>query len=274
MMFYLKKYKSMLIKSGKSVSEITEFYKELLWDEDDDAIVVPAGVMTILFSTVIDQIIQIIKNVLDTDAGKVIKNIFMVGGFSGSKLLFSEVRRHFSPRVTVAGIPDPDLAVLYGSIEFAKKRNVIKSRIMHLTLGIETWDDFKADQHNKGRKHVDRNGKSYCVHVFTKFVEVGQIMSTERSNSTKQVFTPVPNENNSCRINIYGSYEKDPKYIDDHCSFLMGEMKIDNLPSTSGGVACEVTVHMDVRGTEIVVTAVNNVTSKELPLKLDWMKEF
>ena len=54
----------------------------------------------------------------------------------------------------------------------------------------------------------------------------------------------------------------------------MHEIKIENLPPASSGVSGEVMMHMDVRGTEIVVTAVNNATSKKLPLKLDWMKEF
>lgn len=262
-----------LKKSGKGVTDVIEFYKELKWDDEDNAIVVPSGVMTILFSPIIDQIIEIIEDVLKTDAGKLIKYIFMVGGFSESELLFSEVKNIFSSRLAVKSINKPDLAVLFGSIEFAKKHDVIKSRIMHLTLGIETWDDFKIGQHDEERKHTDKDGKSYCMRVFTKFVEIDQVVSTERSNSIKQVFTPIPNEDNISRVNVYGSYERDPMYIDDHCSFLMGEMKID-LPSTSGGTLCEVTVHMDVRGTEITVTAVNNKTHKNISIKLDWMKEF
>ena len=268
-----KNVKGYVKKSGKTIEEVIKFYKELDWDDEDDAIVVPPGVMTILFSPVIGQIIQIIEDVLNTDTGKLINNVFMVGGFSVSNVLFKEVEQRFSSRV-VRSIPSPDLAVLYGSIEFGQKHDVIRSRVMHLTLGIETWDDFQPDKHDERRKYVDINGKQYCKHVFTKFVEVGQSVSTERSNSRKQVFTPIPNEDNICRINIYGSYEKDPMYIDDHCSFLMGELKIDDLPTISSGVACEVTVHMDVRGTEIVVTAVNNATGKELPLTLNWIKEF
>ena len=262
-------------KSGKAISEVCAAFKGLSWDDDEDAIVVPPGVMNFFFSPVIDQVIQMIEDVLSADAGKVIRNILMVGGFSKSTLLFNEVKHRFSSAtITVNCVPFPDHAVLYGSIEFGKKHNVIKSRIMQLTLGIETWDDFKADKHDKEREYVDENGKSYCKHVFTKFVTIGESMSTEKSNSRRQMFTPVWNENNFCRVNIYGSYEKNPLYIDDHCVFLMGEIIIDDLPTASSGVSREVTVHMDVRGTEIVVTAVNNATSKKLPLKLDWMKEF
>ena len=144
---------------------------------------------------------------------------------------------------------------------------------MHITLGIETWDDFEMGKHDEKRKYVDSNGKPYCTRVFTKFVEVNQSVSTSRLNSKKQVFTPIPNENNICCINIYGSYEKDPMYVDNDCSFLMGEMKIDVF-SMGSGVPHEVTVYMDVCGTEIIVKAVNNETSQELPIKLDWMKDF
>ena len=263
-------------KSGKAISEVCAAFKDLSWDDEDDAIVVPPGVMNFLFSLVIDRVTQIIEDVLSSDTGKVIRNILMVGGFSKSTLLFNEVKHRFSSAaITVSCVPFPDHAVLYGSIEFGKRHDVIRSRIMHLTLGIETWDDFKADKHDKEREYVDENGKSYCMRVFTKFVTIGESVSTEKSNSRKQVFTPVWNEDNFCRVNIYGSYENNPLYVDDLCVFLMGEIIIDDLPSaSSSGVSREITVHMDVRGTEIVVTAVNNATSKELPLKLDWMKEF
>ena len=73
-------------------------------------------------------------------------------------------------------------------MEFGKKHDVIRSHVMHLTLGIETWNDFQPDKHDVRRKYVDINGTQYCKHVITKFVEVGQSVSTERSNSRKKVF--------------------------------------------------------------------------------------
>jgi len=115
--------------------------------------------------------------------------------------------------------------------------------------------------------------KAIAKNIFTKFVQVGQSVSTQHSTSKKQVFEPVPNQNNACCIQIYGSYEKDPKYIDDFSSYLVGTFTLENLPGPRSGISQEVTVHMDVRGTEITVTATNNASRRQLPLKLDWMKD-
>ena len=149
---------------------------------------------------------------------------------------------------------------------------MVRSRIMGQTLGIETWDEFMPGKHAESKKYT-ANGKNYCKQIFTKFVQVGQSMSTLQSTSTKQVFAPVPNESNACSIRIYGSYEKEPKYIDDFSSYPVGTFTLENLPSPRSGISQEVTVHMDVRGTEITVTATNNANKRQLPLKLDWIRD-
>ena len=65
---------------------------------------------------------------------------------------------------------------------------------MPLTLGIETWDDFQPVIHDEKRKYTDgTTGKSYCMQVFTKFVQTGQSISAEDTNPT-QSFRPVQNK--------------------------------------------------------------------------------
>ena len=258
-----------------TITEVIANYKKLRWDEVEGGIVIPSVVLAILFIPVTDQIVKIIEDVLNSDNDKSIKSIYMVGGFSESKFLFTEVSNYFSSQVKVKTTPSPGLSVLFGSVKFGKHCDIIRSRIMPLTLGIETWDDFQPDKHDEKRKYTDdKTGKSYCMQVFTKFVRIGQSISSEDSNPT-QSFRPVQNKDNTCCVSIYGSFEKEPKYINDPDCYLAGEIIIKDLPPPENGVPHLITVHMDVRGTEINVTAVSDADNRQHPLnlKLDWMKD-
>ena len=262
-------------KFNVTVAEVIADYKKLKWDEDAGGIVIPSVVLAILFIPVTDQIVKIIEEVLNADKNKSIKSIYMVGGFSESEFLFTEVSKYFSSsQVKVKTTPSPGLSVLFGSVKFGKHSDIIRSRIMPLTLGIETWDDFQPDKHDEKRKYTETTGKSYCMQVFTKFVQIGQSVLTEDSNST-QSFRPLQNKDNTCCVSIYGSFEKEPKYINDPDCYLAGEILIKDLPPPENGIPHLITVCMDVRGTEIVVTAVSNADNRQHPLKLklDWMKD-
>lgn len=259
-------------KSNKTVPEVYAAYKRLRWDEDEGAFVIPPVVMAILFIPVTDKIVKIIEDVLDADEDRAIKSICLVGGFSESRLLFSEVDSYFSERISVKTLPSPSNSVLYGAIKFGKNRDIIRSRIMSQTLGIETWDDFQSDKHDEKRKYVDYNtGKCYCKQIFTEFVHIGQSISTEDSHPS-QMLNPI---DSTCYVRVYGSFEKQPKYIDDPNCYFAGNIIIKDLPPPENGIPCPITVKMDVRGTEIVVTAVSNGNDDHHPLKLelDWMKD-
>ena len=261
-------------KFNKTTSEVFASYKKLKCDEDD--LVVPFVVMAILFIPVTDQIVKIVEDVLGADKDNSIKSICMVGGFSENKFLFSEIDAHFSSRVKVKTVPAPSYSVLFGSIKFGKNCEIIRSRIMPQTLGIETWDDFQADKHDEKRKYEDTNtGKCYCTQIFTEFVQIGQSISIENAMPS-QVFTPVQSKDNTCCVSIFGSFEKQPKYINDPECYRVGEIIIKDLPPPPvNGIPCPITVQMDVRGTEIVVTAVSNAEGgcHPLNLKLDWMTD-
>ena len=261
---------------NKTTSEVFASYNKLRWDDKEGGLVIPSVVMAILFIPVTDQIIKIIENVLNADKDKAIKSIRMVGGFSENKFLFSEVNNYFSSQVKVKAVLSPSHSVLFGSIKFGKSHEIIRSRIMPQTLGIETWDNFQAGKHDEKRKYEDpTTGKCYCKQIFTKFVQIGQNISIE-SSMPSQVFPPIQNKDNTCCVSIFGSFEKEPKYINDPECYLAGEIIIEDMPPPpANGTPYPITVIMDVRGTEIVVTAVSNAEGGHHPLKLklDWMKD-
>jgi len=143
--------------SGKTIPQLIREYKKyaLQWDDDEEAIVIPSAVMQKLFQPVINQIIHITEDVLKIPECKSIQNIFMVGGFSQCKLLFNSVEKHFSRRATVSTGPpgtSPVYSVLYGSLKFGRHHDMVRSRIMSQTLGIETWDEFVPQKHVTSKK--------------------------------------------------------------------------------------------------------------------------
>ena len=72
---------------------------------------------------------------------QLVNKIVLVGGFVESSQLFSKINGQFA-LVTVKRTNTPWLAVLKGTVMFAKQ-DIIHSRKMMQTLGIETWDEFK-----------------------------------------------------------------------------------------------------------------------------------
>ena len=259
-------------KTGKTMEELTSEYKrhDVEWDDEDEGVVLYFSTINSLFSPVIAQIIMAIKDVLQKPECHCIKKILMVGGFSESNLLFSEVKKAFSPNLTVEKSSTPSLSVLKGAVIFALHKNIIKSRKMHQAIGIETWDDFIPSFHDESKK-VSAGGKNFCKNIFTKFVEINESVST--NNSIKYEFTPATEDQGTCKIRIIGSRDHKALYTDENCCYEIGQMTIEDLPKSESGVSREVEIGLNVSGTEFTVNAFSKGTSKELCAKLDCVKD-
>ena len=137
---------------GKPISELVKEYKRhnVEWDERENELILPYGTMDSLVSPVATKIMVIITDILQKPECKLVNKIILVGGFGESSLLFSKIEEKFAS-VTVKRSSTPWLAVLKGAIMFAKK-DLIHSRKMSQTLGIETWDEFKPGFHKEDKK--------------------------------------------------------------------------------------------------------------------------
>ena len=252
---------------SKTVVELVEEYKEndLEWEDDNNELVIPFSTMKRLFSPIIDKIGEVIKDVLQNPDCKEIDKIILVGGFAVSYLLFSEIESRFAP-ITVKRSSDPWLSVLKGAIMSAR-HNLIHSRKMCQTLGIETWNKFNPDVH-KASKKTQIEGIDYCKHMFTKFVEVNE--SVKVTDVIERTFYPVGKQIQKTTIKIYGS-QSNVDYIDDDGCYLVGFIVV-NLPEYKSGDCRDIRVIMQVSGTEITVeahTCTKSVESQPLPLHLD-----
>lgn len=255
-------------EKSTSVEELVNSYPNgsLEWDDDEGGIVIPHDIMQGFFKPVFDQIICHIDNILKTpECNKSVTKIILVGGFAVSNCLHNEIEKHFQGYTVERG-QNPWLSVLFGAIKFGKNHNIMRSRIMRQTIGIETWDVFVPGYHNeKNKKEV--GGKSLCTKVFTKFFEVNERISADNRGKELTV-EPASDEHGDCAIKIYSSYDAGTKYIDDISCFVLGTLVIEGIPGLQSNLSREVKIRIDATGPQISVTAKNNGNSKELKLNL------
>ena len=252
---------------GKQISELVKEYKRhnVEWDEEDNELILPYGTMNSLLSPIATKIITTLTNILQQPGCELVNKIVLVGGFAESSLLFNKIEEKFaSVNVTVKRSNTPWLAVLKGAVMSAK-RDLIHSRKMSQTLGIETWDEFKPGFHKEDKK-VMINGKCLCKNKFTKFVEVNQ--SVEVSHTFEHVYPPVESDRDWCKIKIFGCSHNRPVYTDEAGCYPVAVIDV-NLSKCDPDRRKEIRVIMHVSGTEITVSAVSSSAAQPLPVKLD-----
>ena len=260
-------------KTGKDITQLVKEYTrhKVEWDEDDDGLVLPFSTINSLFAAVISQIIMSIKQVLKKPECHCVEKIILVGGFAESNILFEEVEKEFSPAIAVKKSLAPSLSVLKGAIIYGRDQNMIKSRKMCQSIGIETWDDFNPNVHDENRKEV-LDGKVFCKNVFTKFVEINESVNTENNIEYSLPVTSTTQDN--CSVRIIGSYHNKTFYTDDEeACYEIGVITVNDLPKSESGKSREVLVSLNVSGTEITVSAYCDGKTQKLPATLDCIKD-
>ena len=256
---------------GTSIEELVKSHPStsLKWDNEVNGIAFKHDLMLDFFKPVFNQIIHHIDTVLKAPECKNVTKIILVGGFALSKHLQNAVKEQF-PAYTLEMGPNPWLSVIYGAINFGKNHNIVRSRIIRQTIGIETWDIFVPGYHKEKYK-ISVQDKCYCTKIFTKFFEVNERISSNNC-SKKLTITPILSEHTACEINIYSSYKEGIKYtdLDDINCYLLGTLPLEELPGPQSNLSHEVEIQIDAIFPEIVVTAkyIYNKSSKKLKLNL------
>ena len=250
--------------SRKSIQDMVEVYTrhDVEWDDDENALVLTYATMESLYSPVVAKLTTVIDLVLAKPECQPVDQILLVGGFAESNLLFNKLEKHFSSRV-VKRSSSPWLSVLKGAIILSQS-DLINSRKMRQTIGIETWDKYVPNFHKEEKKEIV-NEKAFCKNRFKKFVEINQ--SVEVSETFKHSFLPVSTMENQCMVKIYGSGHTRVDYVDDPGSYLIGIIVV-LLPSHASDTSRDIHVVMHVSGTEITVSAFSN-SSQPLPVQLN-----
>ena len=151
--------------------------------------------------------------------------IFMVGGFSESPYLKSEIKKEFEIGGLQVLVPRrPQVSVVRGACLFGLDPHSISSRIAKKTYGINTLTTFDPEKHPE-KKKVVIEGEDFCEDVFDAFVRAGDSIGAEEVHV--KTYCPVRSRQTVMRIIFYCCDYRDTEFIDEEGVEQLGELTID-----------------------------------------------
>jgi len=195
--------------------------------------------------------------------------VLLVGGFAESSLLYGEVRdgiHHVHKSIEVKRSTLPVFSVVKGAVIFGQNKEIIRSRVMKQSVGVEACVEFCEGEHDK--KYLkESGGEKYCEKAFFPLVKANE--SVYIGMPAKYLFRPLTDEQQVCTVSLYESPKTDVKYIDEEGSCtLMGKVDID-IPKCTSDLSREIQLIIDFAKTEYGVSAcsVSNNEIKKLNVK-------
>lgn len=239
---------------GINITDVTlnsEYREQLTWK--GDKIRIEARLVKTLFDGSCKQIVNHLKELFTHPAVNDVASILLVGGFSESLMLQSEIREAFKNKKVI--IPaEAGLAVLKGAVLCGHEPKKVSGRVCRYTYGVKTARRFNSSIHPKFKKII-HNGIERCDDIFSIHVRVGQVVEVGEQQ-VKRTYTPVEPDQTNVVFDIYTSNDKEPTYTTDEGCTHLGKLRV-NMPDTSKGMDRGVIVHMTFSGTKIAVTAVD-----------------
>ena len=176
-----------------------------------------------LFEKIKEKVAQLIQQIQNKQ--EKLSFIFMVGGFSESPYLKSEIKKHFEKGPLQVLVPRrPQVCVVRGACLFGLDPHSISSRIAKKTYGINTLTTFDAERHPE-KKKVVIEGEDFCEDVFDAFVRAGDSVGNEEISL--KTYCPVRTRQTVMRIIFYCTDSRDVDFIDEDGVEQLGELTID-----------------------------------------------
>ncbi|XP_062569122.1 heat shock 70 kDa protein 12A-like [Saccostrea cucullata] len=209
------------------------------------------------FTNSVDNVVRIIKEILDTPGMSDVSTLLAVGGYAESPLMTETLKTVFAHKKVV--IPtDPSLAVLKGAVIYGYEPEIIASRVCRYTYGIAKqgiWQE--GDPESKKLPQTTRKGLHWCDDVFDKHVEVGQVVKVGEFQEPKEYFAVEGQE--MALLDFYASTQKNPRFVDEQGCTCVGSFVLDLSERNSRG---NVLVRIGVGGTELEVEAKEEKTGR------------
>ena len=177
-----------------------------------------------LFSKIKNKVTELLSQT-QLKAGYLPKFIFMVGGFSESPFLKSEIKKKFeSQEITVLAPKRPQVSVIRGAVMFGLNPRLITSRIAKMTYGINTLTTFNPERHPENKKVVIE-GEDFCEDVFDVFVRKNQSVGIDEKHT--KIYCPVRSRQTVMRIIFFCTDSVDVEFVDEPGVKKLGELSID-----------------------------------------------
>ena len=222
-----------------------------------DKLIISRILFKSFFQTTLENIVKLIKEILDSPEMSDVNTILAVGGYVESPLLSETLKAAFSQKQII--IPtDPSLCILKGAIVYGFEPETITSRVCRYTYGIAKQGIWKeGDPESKKLPDRTRRGLHWCDGVFDKHVEVGQVVKTGEFQETRTYFTIEGQE--KALLDFYASKEKNPRFVDNPSCSCVGSFVLD----LSGKKFREnISVRIGFGGTELKVEAIEENTGR------------
>ncbi len=164
-----------------------------------------------LFENIKNKVEQLIEQVHEKE--EKVDFIFMVGGFSESPFLKSQILGKFDKDGIQVLVPRrPQVSVVRGACFYGLNPRSITSRIAKKTYGINTLTVFDPQMHPESKK-VIIEGEEFCQDVFDAFVRKGDSVSIDEIHT--KIYCPVRTRQTVMRIIFYETEHKDAQFIDE-----------------------------------------------------------
>ena len=187
----------------------------------------PSALMGSFFQPLFENIKSKVEQLLSQveEKGEQLKFIFLVGGFSESPYLKSEIKKRFENKDLQILMPRrPQVSVVRGACLFGLDPHSISSRIAKKTYGINTLTTFDPEKHPE-TKRVTIEGEDFCEDVFDAFVKAGDSIGADEMHH--KTYCPVRSRQTVMRIIFYCSDSRDADFVDEEGVEQLGELTID-----------------------------------------------
>ena len=212
-----------------------------------DKLIMKSSIVKPLFDKSVNSTVAHVKKIV-SDCPK-IRAILMVGGFSESVLLKEAVKKAF-PEVEVICPQDASSAILRGAVIFGHNPTAVTNRVLRKTYGVDVDTAFVDGVHAKSRLRIIE-GRRICMKTFQKFAVIGQTVKVGEDQFVNS-YLPTYNDSDSEDLAIYASDLRDPKYVDEGCTYV-GKLIIDltSLPKHLNKSEKKLIVRLSLSDTEI-----------------------
>ena len=203
-----------------------------------------------LYRPIVTKIADHIHDLLAKDSLQDVNTMFFVGGFSEAQFLRKEISHRFeNKRILVP--QDPQLAIIYGAVQFAQDPTLLRARVMGKTYGMETCLTFDPDKHPQ-EKRVETPHSTLCSDIFKTLVKKNERIDLEETRSF--LFTPIFDDATYVTFKFYSTNHESAKFTTD--PGVESEGVIVRLPSpdTTKGINREILLEVKFGGTELKAT--------------------
>jgi len=173
-----------LISIAESVSRKSDSFEAMIsgssfgnavsYRRQGNLLKIDKSVVKTIFQPSVETIIRCLKNILSECAHDNITTLLLVGGYSASDYVRDSIQSSLS-NLEIIKIEDGRLAVVKGAVMMATKQSSIIERRSRFTYGVSIKIEFIEGVHPPHFKFY-WDGKAWCIGVFDKLIEVGQVV--------------------------------------------------------------------------------------------------